>query len=266
MNKILIYLFTFAVCGQLHAQNLDDITRRTTLQEKPPLAYPALSERDLFWEHRVWRVIDVREKMNLPFINPERPLFDIITEAAEQSKITLYSAETDDFSLPLQPEEVQQILFSRDTVEIWTDTETTTLQEITNEIYFEDIKRWRIKEVWYFDSNASVMRCRILGIAPLREVYDDWGNFKYEQPLFWVHYPSARSVFAREQVFNAGNQAARTSWEDLFEMRRFAGVAYKESDVLNRRLSDMYSGVDRLLEADKIDAKVFNFEQDVWSK
>jgi len=267
MKKLIILttiiLYTFSAKAQ--QAPLDDITKRNIVQEKLPLAYAPIQERDIFWENRIWRVIDVREKMNLPFANPERPFFDILVDAAQTGEITLYDTETDDFSYPMNEEDLNRKLFSRDTVEIWTEAETMELRVVQSQINVEDIKRYRVKEVWYFDSKSSVMKARILGIAPLKEVFDDFGNFKYEQPMFWVHYPSARKVLAQEVAFTDGNQAARTSWEDIMERRQFASTIYKQSDVLNRRLEDMYSGVDRLMEADKIKQEVFNVEQDFWS-
>ena len=262
---ILIILALYSFSAKAQQTPLDDITKRDIIQEKLPLAYTPINERDIFWENRIWRVIDVREKMNLPFANPNRPFFSILTEAAQKGKITLYNTETDDFSYPMSEEDLNKKLFTSDTVEIWTEAETMELRVVSDEINPEDIKRYRVKEVWYFDSKSSVMKVRILGIAPLKEVFDDFGNFKYEQPMFWVHYPSARNVLAKELAFTDGNQAARTSWEDLLERRQFASTIYKQSDVLNRRLEDMYSGVDRLLEADKIKQEMFNVEQDFWS-
>lgn len=244
---------------------LDDITKREIVQQKIPLAYEPINERDIFWENRIWRVIDIREKMNLPFANPKKPFFSILVEAAQEGKITLYDTEKDDFSHQMSKKDLTATLFRSDTVEIWTEAETMTLQIVQSEINPEDIKRYRLKEVWYFDSKSSVMKVRILGIAPLQEVFDDFGNFKYEKPIFWVHYPSARNILAQKLAFTQGNQAARTTWEDIMERRQFASTIYKQSDVLDRRLEDMYSGVDRLLEAERIKQEVFNIEQDFWS-
>ena len=109
------------------------------------------------------------------------------------------------------------------------------------------------------------MQGRILGIAPLLDITDDNGNFLYEQPMFWVYYPEARQVLARERVFTYGNDAAPLSWEDLLEMRFFSSYIYKESNVFNRRLQEYLSGIDLLLEADRIKQEIFNFEQDLWS-
>ena len=83
--------------------------------------------------------------------------------------------------------------------------------------------------------------------------------------MFWIYYPEFRKVLAHQQAFNTGNDASPISWEDIFEMRFFASYIYKESDVMNRRLEDYLSGVDLLLEADKIKNEIFNFEHDLWS-
>jgi hypothetical protein len=80
-----------------------------------------------------------------------------------------------------------------------------------------------------------------------------------------VHFPSAREVLARETVFAEGNEASRMTWEDLFEMRKFSSYIYKDGNVRDNRLQDLYTGVDLLLEAEKIDQEIFNYEHDLWS-
>ena len=67
---------------------LDDIVEKRTITEKRVLAYDHIREADIFWEKRVWRVIDTREKMNLPFAYPERPFFSILMDAAEAGGAT----------------------------------------------------------------------------------------------------------------------------------------------------------------------------------
>lgn len=245
---------------------VDDIVDKRITAEKRVLGYDPIREADIFWEKRIWRVIDVREKMNLPFAYPERPFFTILMDAAAESDITTYSTEDDKFTTPLTPDEVSSMGATMDTV-ITFDPETyeEQIQIVRNEINPEDIKRFRVKEIWFFDEESSTMQCRILGIAPLRDITDDAGNFLYEQPMFWIYYPEAREILAREQVFNYGNDASPITWEDLLEMRAFASVIFKESNVYDRRLKSYLSGVDLLLEADKIKNQIFNFEHDLWS-
>lgn len=245
---------------------LDDIVDKRTIMEKRVLPYDHIREADLFWEKRIWRVIDVREKMNLPFAYPERPFFTILMDAAEAGEITVYDAEDDKFTSSLNPDEVASMGASVDTVTTFDPvTYEEKIQIVTNEINPEDIKRFRVKEIWFFDEESSTLQVRILGIAPLLDVKDDNGNFKYEKPMFWVYYPTARELLARERVFNYGNDASPMSWEDLLEMRYFASFVYKESNVFDQRLQDYLSGVDLLMEGRKIEAEIFNFEHDLWS-
>ncbi len=245
---------------------LDGIVEKTIIYEKRVLPYDAIREADIFWEKRIWRVIDVREKMNHPFSYPQRPFFSILMDAATSSEITVYSVDNDKFTSPLTPDEVASMGATIDTV-ITFDPETydEQIQVVRNDINPEDVKRFRLKEDWFFDEESSTLQVRILGIAPLIDKTDDNGNFLYEQPLFWVYYPKARKMLAREQVFNFGNDASPITWEDMMEMRYFASYIFKESNVYDRRLQEYLSGVDLLLEADKIRQQIFNYEHDLWS-
>lgn len=245
---------------------IDGIYEESLISSTPPLQYDHIREADVFWEKRIWRVIDVREKMNQAFIYPELPFINILLEAAQQSDITIYSAIDDKFSTPLNENEAKTMGVSIDTSVIYDPVTFQAKTVVTKNILnWEDIKRFRIKEVWFFDEETSTMQVRILGIAPLREVYDNQGNFKYEQPMFWTYYPELRKILASKEVFNPLNDAGRMSWEDIIEMRYFSSYIYKESNIHDRRLQDYLSGVDILLEADKIKNEIFNFEHDLWS-
>lgn len=245
---------------------LDDITDKRLTSDKRLLPYDHIREADIFWEKRIWRVIDIREKMNLPFAYPERPFFSILMDAATGGEITVYSTEDDKFSSRLTPDEVASMGATIDTV-ITFDPETyeEQMQVVRNDINPEDVKRFRMKEVWFFDEETSTLQVRVLGIAPLIDKTDENGNFLYEKPMFWVYYPEAREILSREKVFNVGNDASPITWEDLVEMRFFSSYIYKESNVRDRRIQDYLTGVDLLLEADKIKQEIFNFEHDLWS-
>lgn len=245
---------------------LDGIVEKKIVFEKRLLPYDHVREADIFWEKRIWRVIDIREKMNLPFAYPERPFFSILMDGAINEEITVYSTEDDKFTSPLTADEVASMGATVDTV-ITFDPETyeEQIQVVRNDLNPEDVKRFRLKEIWFFDEETSTLQVRILGIAPMIDVKDENGNFRYEKPMFWVYYPEARKILSRESVFNSGNDASPNTWEDLMEMRFFASYISKESNVLNRRLQDYLSGVDLLLEADKIKREIFNYEHDLWS-
>ena len=246
---------------------LDDIVEKRLVDDRMVLPYQRIREADVFWEKRIWRVIDIREKMNLPFAFPEKPFFTILMEAAINGEIAAYNVnEYDKFEMKLQPDEIASMGSNIDTV-ITFDPETyeEQVQIVRNDLNPEDVKQFRIKEVWFFDENTSTMQVRILGIAPLIDVKDDNGNYRFTKPMFWIYYPDCRELFARHKVFNPGNDADLGTWEDLFERRFFSSYIYKESNVYNRRIQDYLQGVDILLEADKIKQEIFNYEHDLWS-
>ena len=245
---------------------LDGVVERSTIMDKKILPYEPVRETDIMWSKRVWRVIDVREKMNHSFSYPEESFIEILMKGVKDSTIRAYSVEDDKFYHKLSSEEVAKMGSSVDSIEtIDPVTYERKIKIVVNKMNPEDIKRFRVKEDWFFDRESSILKVRILGIAPLKEVKDDAGNFLYEQPLFWVYYPNCREYLAKQRVFMDGNDANPMSWEDLFEIRRFSSYIYKESNPQDRRLQDYLTGVDLLLEGEKIKDGIFNFEHDLWS-
>lgn len=248
---------------------LDDVVRKTMIFENRVLPYEPLREADIPWERRIWRIIDVREKINLPFINPLQPFFTIIGDAAKSGEIKVFKDET--FKQMMTPEEVLGKLVDIDTSLIFNPETYEDEVVITNSpVNPEDIQKFRIKEMWYFDKESSRMQVRILGIAPVRDYIDaTTGEFKYAIPIFWVYYPEAREALSRYTVFNEYNDASPGTWSDLFEQRRFSSYIYKQSNVLDMRLDDYYTnaedGVEKLLESERIKAELFNWEHDLWT-
>lgn len=214
---------------------MDDIVVRRTILDQRVLPYESLREADIPWEKRIWQVIDVREKLNLPFIYPREPLFAILNEAAVSGMVAAF--RDDEFKQLMQPGEIEGMMFSMDTVQV-VDPETyeTKTSVVRNEISADNIKFYRIKEVWFFDREASRLKVRILGIAPVRERII--AGRAEEQPMFWLYYPQIREVLAKKQAFNDFNDAAPLSWDDVFEMRRFSSYIFKESNAQDLRLKD----------------------------
>lgn len=262
-------LLTFLLPAQSYLADqevLDEIVPKELLKQSRVLPYASVREADILWQKRIWRIIDTREKMNLPFRYPEATFFDILLQAIAKNEIKAYSTEDDRFSRQLSEKELRQELFRADTFEV-VDPETyeVTYQIVSHQINPAEIVRYRLKEVTFFDSRSSTLQTRILGIAPIRDVYRENGVLKYETPLFWIYYPHCREVLARHAVVNEHNDQAQMSWEDLFEMRYFSSYIYKQSNIRDERLQDYLSGRDLLVESEKIKNEIFNFEQDLWS-
>ncbi len=245
---------------------VNDVVDRKMVVERVALPYEDVREADIMWSKRIWRVLDVKEKINLPFASPDRPLITILLEAADTGAIQLYGTLTDDFSEPLPEQDRLAIGGGVDTIEQFDQDFNVTYVEVPKVFDPASVRRYRLQEIWFFDKESSTMQVRILGIAPMAEQYDENGNFLYERPLFWVYYPGARQVLANEEAFVFGNDAANRSWEDVFEARYFNSYITKESNVLDRRIEGyLTNGRERLLEAERIKQEIFNFEQDLWS-
>ena len=246
---------------------VDDIVQKRLIFENRVLPYEPIREADIAWQKRITRILDVREKMNIPFINPDRPFFNILLEAIENEDLVAFKGNDPKFRERLTQEDLDKIIFRVDTTVVFDpDTYEEEIKVVRSEINYEDIKRYRLKEMWFFDEESSTMKVRTLGIAPIQDVLDDNGNFKYELPLFWVYYPEAREILAKERVVNPFNDAAPMTWSDLIEARFFASYIYKVSNPLDLRLKDQYGeGTDMLLQSQQIKRELFNFEHDLWT-
>lgn len=248
---------------------IDGVVKRTLVEEAPVIEYDHVREADVVWERKVWRLIDTREKMNISFRSPKAPFFSILQSIAENGDVAIFRDEN--FKEPLTTEEVDKKLNRIDTTLVWDpDTYEEKLQVVRNTINWEDIKQFRMKEVWYFDKELSTLKVRILGIGPiLQSIDDETGEFKYQEVLFWIYYPEARYALAKHRVQNGNNDIAPMSWYDLFEQRFFASYILKQSNPLDLRVEDVYygyerAGIDRLMQSDRIKAELFNFEHDLW--
>jgi hypothetical protein len=92
---------------------IDDIIPKRMIFENRVLPYEPVREADIPWEKRIWRIIDTREKINLPFAYPEKPFFTILAEATESGSIKVFS--DDKFKEMLTPDEVSAQLVYMDT-------------------------------------------------------------------------------------------------------------------------------------------------------
>ncbi len=258
--------------GLLKAQTTDTQPRdlfydETAVKEREPIPYDFVNENDVYWHKRVWRLIDVKEKMNLPFSYEAldwsnlTPLVEILRNAAVANEITTY--QEDNFQMALTPDVVKQRGASIDTLPQYDLITGEVIGDTIMQRPFDPNKvhYWRVKEDWFFNKKTSMMQVRIMGVAPL--YHDDDANI--DVPLFWIYYPAVRSILARNEAFNPKNDAQRMSWDDVFEMRLFSSVIIKESNVFDRRIQDYATGLDALRESDRIKGDIFNYEHDLWS-
>jgi gliding motility associated protien GldN len=280
MKKITLFLVTLAILigfgGSLDAQILDNppqdvINYDNDLLDSKPIPMPAVRKADMMWTKRIWREIDMRQKMNQPFYYPLEPHNDwrnfitVVMDALREGSITAYDiSATDEFLVPLNYQEI--IARQIDTVHTTLKRPYPPYDEYDTVIYSEfdptKVTRIRIKEDWYFDKKKSQMLVRILGICPV--IIKERNGEEFKEPLFWIYYPEARPVLHHAEVFNRFNDAARRSYDELFLKRVFNSYIYKEQNVFDRRISEYAQGLDALLEAERVKMDLLNFEQSLW--
>ena len=130
---------------------------------------------------------------------------------------------------------------------------------------WDKIVKFRVKEDWFFDEETSTMMCRVIGLAPIMEDYDASGNYRGDMTMYWVYYPDLRNTLSKFEVYNPKNDAVRLSWDDLFEARLFESYIYKESNVYDRNIQEYATGMDALLESERVKNELFVMEHDLWN-
>ncbi len=254
----------------------DASIERNLIKDRQPLAFEHIREDDAVYRQRVWREIDTREKMNLPFRyaadedNGNQRFISIILKAIRDREITAFDPLDDRFTTPLTPQAVMESFSGGvDTVPVYDLQGNIERYEVrSKEVDPDSIYQFRVKEEWVFDKESSRMFVRILGICPVKPIYTSTGQFIDMSPLFWIYYPDARGVLSRFEAFNGKNFGARMTWEELFENRMFSSYITKTTmdNPYDRRLKDFIKDpILRLLEGENIKDKIFNYEQDLWS-
>jgi gliding motility associated protien GldN len=283
IEVILLGLFLF-LSPSLFAQVVDEpednsdgfYTKESELIEngKKAFDFPYVREADVVWAHRVWRVIDFKEKINQVFYYPIAPdqgrknLFTILDEALTSGQIRGFDGDM--FENVVNWEELKASLAGSEVIERYdTDidgNEIITYDTIMTSLKAEDVTMLRIKEDWFIDKNRSVEDVRIIGFALIYMQQKEEGTPPVQMPLAWIRYndPEVRELLANAEVYNMDNDRARRSYDDIFRIRIFSSYVIRESNDFNRRIEDYASGIDAWMESQRIEDYLCEMEEDMW--
>ncbi len=251
--------------------------------ERVPLPYQVLRQEDAAYDERIWREIDTREKINLPFrysANEDNGnqrfisiLFKAIQDGPDNGGVTAFAPVDDRFTTPMTKAEVAKAVSGGSVSVPIYDSLGNVIgnKETMQEVNLDSFYKFQIKEEVIFDKQSSRLFWRILGIAPIKRVITSSGVDLGDTPLFWVYYPDMRPIFAKYYVYNGKNYGARMTWEDLFESRMFHGRIIKSTlnnpfdQFLSTQQGLKQSSILQLLQGDKIQNEIFDYEQNLWS-
>lgn len=282
MNRRMIAgLIGLLICTASMAQSFGDIYEKSMPYNKK-ISYPYLGESDVVWSKRLYRIIDLREKMNLNLYYPSLK-FDTLTNSfvSEMSDGRMnisgillneimsgrvVATDGDAMTLPTTYNDIAQKM-NRDTLTI-PIIDANGMEHDSTVMNMEnpaDIKQLMVLEEWYFDKKHSRLDVRIIGLCPIYMGYDQITSRLMKRRLFWVKYEDVRQALAMHEAFNSYNDAQRISFEDLMLQRKFDGYIVAESNVYDDRYINQYKmGPSQIYEADRIKNEIFNFEQDLW--
>lgn len=282
MKKILVFLGIIALLigaikQESKAQIVDGAFKRTDLNNRKPTSLPYVREADVIWSKKVWRIIDLREKINQPLYFPTKEiegrfnLINLFLDGVKNGKLTAYDAKNDDeFKVPMTFEQVKESFGATTRTQMVRDVDTGELKPkvVSGEIRAEEVKQFMIKEEWFFDKQTSTLNVRVIGICPIQEFFRE-GDVNQEsvqrRQVFWIYYPEAREVMASNAVFNPQNTARNASFDDIFLKRRFNSYIVKEENIYNNRdISQYLSSKDAMLESKRIESSIFDYEQNLW--
>jgi gliding motility associated protien GldN len=279
-GNIPIRVDTSAVIDDAPKKSLrnDNAFDKSSVNARTPLGYEHLRWDDALFSEKVWREIDLREKMNQPFRyeaesdNGSQIFVNMLLKAVNSGEVTAFNPSDDRFTTPMTLAEISQLTTgSADTVARTDINDPSKVVEyVVTKSSFDakSINKIRIKEEWVFDREASRMFVRILGICPLKTSYLPNGKERGVTPMFWIYYPDLRPTLAKYEVYNPKNMGnGRMTWEELFESRMFSSYIVKSTfeNASNKTIrSYIKDPILALLEGDNIKEKIFNYEQDLW--
>ena len=138
----------------------DGMYDRDLLPTREVLPYDHIREADIFWEKRVWRVLDFREKMNLPFTWPRDMFMEFMYRSISNGEITAYKPLYDDFreGNAFTIEDLKAKYEGVDTLLVYNEETYTEEIKLIPRVFDPGlIKKIQIKEDWVFDEETSTL-------------------------------------------------------------------------------------------------------------
>jgi len=212
---------------------------------------PYLRNADIKMRKRVWRVIDLRQKLNKSWTWPRNPVSQVFWELGTKGLVRAYA--TDSLNTVITPETIIKITSKMESAPVLNVGVDPALadpdadyHDSTFPVYFkwEYITKFEIMEDWVFDYKHGDWRPIIIAIAPIQERKEaikgpDGNDITITIPFkpFWLRMDDCRPTLAKSAVFNRYNDAMRLTWDQHINGHRlFDSYIVKTTDWDDRYL------------------------------
>ena len=194
------------------------------------IAYFPIGESNVIWSKRLWRIISIE---NNPILFNNNRLFNALNQNILNKNLIAYNTTNDQFR-----EEIDVL-----------NIDTSSLQVIG----------YRIKEDVFFCKERLIFETRIIGLCPIvfNKIQKDTVD------LYWVYFPKARKILAKELIADANIQAKIKSLDDLFFYRYFDSEIYK-SGTFNKSPFVPKTKKEKQKYSERINIGVIEHEHNIW--
>lgn len=261
-------------------RNPNDFYQQGIVVGKRAMPYPTLRESDIVWKMAIWRQIDLNENFNQFFYYPIEQgkneqgrinLVNLIMTSAANGDFDVY--EDDDMKVPQEWSKALTNLQGKQLKVRYGEEDEFGDQEVFNDTIPVDFdpataRLVKLKEYWYVDKQDTRQKVRITGMSFrfTKELLRSGVSEEVNEWTFWVPMDDmrVRQVLVNANAYDANNDVAERSYDDIFIQRYFDSYITRESNVYNRQISDYLTGEDAIYESQLIEDKIFDIENDMW--
>lgn len=262
----------------------EDSLGKAPIQCAAPL--PSVKSDDVLFAKRITRDIYFADPANRYLVPSvmDRNLIAILIDGINEHKITAYQNYNQSINKLLDPVDdspnaLKTLIDSK--IGIFTPKQYGELESGLSKLCL------RVVEDWYFDTNRSEFKCFIFAIGlgyPGAEILGSLNNDDLNkdlknpavklgeagagiQTLFWINYPTVRDYLCRFKVYSQ-NEKIRYSFDDVFQLRYFSSLIVEESNPDGTSIGNEkdLTGLDKLLQADRIKKSLLQYEQNMWEQ
>ncbi len=175
------------------------------------------------WTNRISRVVklddtDLPLKPNLRSEANSNSLLRILNSAIMKRKLVAYGSIENGFNAPLNNIDIMYMFqCTIDSPMILDPATNKYTKRITyTEFNHDEIKKYKVLEEWTFDRDSSKTTVKIIGIAPVKEIYGESGALRGHLPFYWLRYTDVKGILDAYEQEHPNANINLAVWNDYF--------------------------------------------------